>query len=755
MDKGIQQNKAKLRVPGSGISFPSKTTQCRLTLAIAALAIAITAPPSEASQSSTEPERTLGDGILRAYAISPSRRLVASVGSGGTFLWSLTTGELLETFPHGKDLLYGVTFSDDSNRIISVGASRTTVREIDSPTTPTSFPGGNGHSVSFSQSREIMVLRKGDSIEAWNTKNGDQLAALNHPQVRALSVDSGGTRVITVGADSRAVLWDLNSQQPIHTLPHPEPLFEAGFSPDASRMIIGARTDIWIWDTNSGQLLNHLTDTRSGDLAADNAQLATKGADRNAHLWILDPLTELFALRGNTAPLESVLFSPGDQWIVGEGRENTFLWNPQTGILENEISAIRPRFSPDGSLFLARQEAGTFELWESFPTGRIRSFEGHTSPRIAATFSPNGEQIAVLNETSIRLYTQDSDSPLVFDTVPETLNTIAFSPSGDRILSAGEDGGLTLWSTQTGELLHSRSLAFPAAVAGFVSPSDRVLVIRSDEASAVWNSDLSEQVYSIEHHDSDLAAFSVDPASEQLATADESGSLIITQLDSGAISRSFQIQEPIMTLAFTPDGESIFVGTVAGPSYLFNIASGQLIRQIETGPAWDSRISPDGSTLLIAGATSWDLQSGEQKHTFKIDDRQGANADGIAISPDGRFIAGTGSVFDASAKVWQATTGRLVASFDRHEGVATSIEFFPDSMSLMTTASDGRVMIWKIPNQASIHIEREAASVKVTWDQGTLETSPSPVGPWLATREQVSPARIATSDKQQFFRVAP
>ena len=65
----------------------------------------------------------------------------------------------------------------------------------------------------------------------------------------------------------------------------------------------------------------------------------------------------------------------------------------------------------------------------------------------------------------------------------------------------------------------------------------------------------------------------------------------------------------------------------------------------------------------------------------------------IAITPDSRFLA-SGSV-DATIKLWDLVTGRLVRTFEGHRSTVTSIVATPDGRHLITGSHDGTIKLWE------------------------------------------------------------
>jgi WD40 repeat protein/serine/threonine protein kinase len=105
----------------------------------------------------------------------------------------------------------------------------------------------------------------------------------------------------------------------------------------------------------------------------------------------------------------------------------------------------------------------------------------------------------------------------------------------------------------------------------------------------------------------------------------------------------------------------------------------------------DAVFSPDGARILTASrdntAKLWDASSSKLIASF-------AHQDGVvhtAFSPDGARIL-TASV-DRSAKLWDASSGRLIASF-AHQDRVNDAEFSPDGGRILTASADNTAKLW-------------------------------------------------------------
>jgi WD40 repeat protein len=112
------------------------------------------------------------------------------------------------------------------------------------------------------------------------------------------------------------------------------------------------------------------------------------------------------------------------------------------------------------------------------------------------------------------------------------------------------------------------------------------------------------------------------------------------------------------------------------------------------GPVTSAVFSPDGRRVLTASADNtarlWEADSGKLLATF-----QGhTNAvNGAAFSPDGRRVL-TASA-DNTARLWEADSGKLLAIFQGSRNSLTGAVFSPDARRVLTASIDDTTRLWE------------------------------------------------------------
>src|SRR5262249_44175979 len=146
----------------------------------------------------------------------------------------------------------------------------------------------------------------------------------------------------------------------------------------------------------------------------------------------------------------------------------------------------------------------------------------------------------------------------------------------------------------------------------------------------------------------------------------------------------------------SPRGDVIATGGT-GPARLWDAKTGREIPSaLPEGmnpcflPTGDAVV---GWTHGLGRVTICELPSGDVRATWPA---HPGLINGLAVSPDGRFLASVGA--EGVARVWSTADHAEVATLIGHKGSAYAAAFTPDGARLATVgADDGTVRLWDLP----------------------------------------------------------
>nr|BFE30017.1 serine/threonine-protein kinase [Actinomadura rugatobispora] len=220
---------------------------------------------------------------------------------------------------------------------------------------------------------------------------------------------------------------------------------------------------------------------------------------------------------------------------------------------------------------------------------------------------------------------------------------VTFSPDGSTLASGGADGPIHLWDVTTGSrtrTLQGHSYPLVSMVFG---PDGRTMTTGA-EVVRFWDLATGRETRNIATqqrtgHDTALFAMACGPDGKYLATDGPDGKALLWDAAGGRIVRTFTGNAG-SALVFTPDGRALAGG--GGDLRLWDVASGATIRTFPgmAGQVHAIALSKDGRFLAGSGATSpvvlWDAATGRKIREFT---GMGKATGPIAFSPDGRLLA--------------------------------------------------------------------------------------------------------------------
>lgn len=322
----------------------------------------------------------------------------------------------------------------------------------------------------------------------------------------------------------------------------------------------------------------------------------------------------------------SVISSPGNQYAFSGSLDNTVtIWDTETGRKTGTMRAASGdvpgicalSISRDGKYLLTGMKGGGWlKLWDAATWQEIRDLPGHSMTEAieALAFSPDSKYAVSGGSYQIKLWDVQTGKELENITHASFFDrnqsyAIAFSPDGRRAFVKGI-GFISLWD---------------------VSARRRTWLYRADTGGRRWSG--GNMIFNTS------AQFS--PDGEYILSG-EGESMRLRNAAYGSVVKNFTAEGSghVDAVAFSPDGKYALSGSVDGVIRLWDIRTGNPLKQFtgHSGEVTSVAFSPDGRRILSGGDAStrvWDIATGAEVATMmNFSDREW-----LVITPEGYYNA--------------------------------------------------------------------------------------------------------------------
>ncbi len=539
--------------------------------------------------------------------------------------------------------------------------------------------------------------------------------------VFAVTFSPDGAQLASASDDGTIKLWDPASGNVIRTIQSdpkwaadlaagklvspPVPVNSVAFSPDGKRLVTGHPFGkVMLWDAADGSELRTLT----GDAVSGRSVVFSPDGRRVAAQWgttvqIWDAAHGRALRNLRSFWPYCVAFSPDGRFLVtaggyedAKGREGVLLFD----LVGNAKDAKEPRgfkghtktvmsaaFSPDGTRLATASWDGTVKVWDVADGKELRTLTGHVKPVTSVAFSPDGTRLAsVGTDRTVRLWDAGTGQLIKIyrghrnnayrawhdelvggvegfqGNFQNAVYSVAFSPDGTRLASAGVDGTVKIWDA--------------GPVAGGSGQQPRII---------------KDQLGFGDNQLPGVLARAISPDGKRVALGDRDGNVKLYDTRTGrqllnlkGLEKADVLQRlqqnggvpAVSSVAFSPDSEQLAASCGDGTVKVWVASSGQELRgfQAHTRGASAVRFNPDGTRLATAGFADskvvgqlspevklWD-SDGQELRSLSFKPGDGSGIAFLALSPDWKRLA-LASDSAGYLHLWDVDAGRKLREF--------------------------------------------------------------------------------------------
>jgi WD40 repeat protein len=441
----------------------------------------------------------------------------------------------------------------------------------------------------------------------------------------------------------------------------------------------------------------------------DGTSFITVADDGSAKIWDASTGNCLVTLAGDKGNLYKTAFSPNGEYLATLNTDGIVTLYKRSGDLlasmpKGKAVVLDFAFVPGVGKIVAmvydpqfpQEETLRLQVW-SIENGAVNVTLNSKVPSLFLKFSV----VAISNDAKRIAFAGSDEMGVIVDLATTkavslvghkgSIESLVFSPDGERLATGSNDGTAKIWDVRTGTLVRDLKGHTNTVFRVAFDPADpsRVATASADGMARIWDSDTGKSLVILTGHKSAVNSIAFSPDGKRVVTASWDGSVILwdpTSMHSG----------PVTDVAF--GGNQLATGGQDGTIRLWDASSFPLRnvkKMTERADEVTSLVfSPDGKRFAASGSNGWarvfDSSGSVLAALPGLESTVDVNS--IAFSPTRQLIVTAHN--DGTFRIWDSESAKLISTTKGHPGPISSAAFSPDGNHLATAGQDQTIRLW-------------------------------------------------------------
>jgi WD40 repeat protein len=285
-------------------------------------------------------------------------------------------------------------------------------------------------------------------------------------------------------------------------------------------------------------------------------------------------------LTGHHGWIRSIAVSPDGRWAASGSDDKTVkIWDLETGecrtTLEGHTNYVMSvAITPDGTRVLSGANDDTIRVWDASKEKSLACWQANQGLVYSVVPMADGKRVITAG-ASVALKLWDIATHKCLGTLNGHTNLItSVSLARDQIhaVSGSFDHSIRLWNLEAGEVVATMTGHSDYVRSVQITPDGRFAVSGSkDKTVKVWDLDAGTCMGTLEGHQNDVFSVAISPGAWIASTGFIDGTVRLWDWKSGACVQVSRSDPSPISVAFSPDGARLVVGTTQGPIYVYRL----------------------------------------------------------------------------------------------------------------------------------------------------------------------------------------